>query len=197
MLQHRLAPLSLLSASSSLALGAATWRRGALACAAMLLLAAGCAEKQKVTRPVANVRGIGLSISEPTVRLASGTSCADDAQTGVEDRFRAAARSALSQAGFAVTDDPAAAMAAALEIEIDYCSAAGIVSGTTALELRRVAPPAAGAAPDAPRVTSTVWRGQTKGDQAKGETASSTLLELVEVMLYDPGVIAATETARR
>jgi hypothetical protein len=161
------------------------------------LLALGCAEKQKVVRPKANPQGIGIAVVEPTVRLASGTSCPETAKDGVADRFRSAARSALSRAGFEVTEESAAAMAAGLEIEIDYCSAAGIVSGTTALELRRITPPSNDAAPDAPRVQATIWRGQAQGDQARGETANSTLVELVETMLFDPNVIAATEGVRR
>ncbi len=149
-------------------------------------VALGCAEKQVVpVVPKASPQGLGVMVSEPTVRLAAGTTCGETATTGAADRFKSAATGALTKAGFSVvTTEAEQAFAAALDLEIDYCSDAGIVSGTTSLELKR-------------KTGASVWRGQAVGDQARGETAASTMAELVDAMLYDPRVIKATEDARR
>ncbi|HEY1100429.1 MAG TPA: hypothetical protein VGF99_15930 [Myxococcota bacterium] len=149
-------------------------------------MSAACAEKQAVptARAKADPAGLGVVIVEPTVRVTSGTSCAPSVTDGAAARFKSAATAALSTAGFTiVTDEKDQAFAAALDLEVDYCSDAGIVSGTTALELKR-------------KSGGGVWRGQAVGDQARGETAASTLNELVETMLFDPRVIKATKEAR-
>lgn len=129
--------------------------------------------------------GLGVVVVDPGVRVVGGTTCGEDATRGTADRFKSAATSALARAGFTIaTAEADAAFVAALDLEIDYCSDAGIVSGTTALELKR-------------KGGAAVWRGQAVGDQARGETAASTMNELVEGMLYDPKVIKATEDARK
>ena len=146
----------------------------------------GCAEKQKpVPRAKASPAGLGVVVAIPTVRVAAGTTCADTVTQGAAERFRAAAVGALTSAGFSVVTDPAEqAFTAALDLEVDYCSDAGIVSGTTALVFQR-------------KTGASVWRGNAVGDQARGETASSTMNELIETMLYDARVIQATQDARR
>jgi hypothetical protein len=133
----------------------------------------------------ASPAGLGVVVADPGVRVVSGTACGEDATRGTAERFKSAATSALARAGFTVAPTEAdAAFVAALDLEIDYCSDAGIVSGTTALELKR-------------KGGAAVWRGQAVGDQARGETAASTMSELVEGMLSDPRVIKATEDARK
>jgi hypothetical protein len=146
----------------------------------------GCAEKQKPLPPAkASPEGLGVVVAVPTVRVAAGTTCADTVTQGAAERFKAAAVGALTRAGFSVVTDPAEqAFTAALDLEVDYCSDAGIVSGTTAMELQR-------------KTGASVWRGQAVGDQARGETASSTMNELIETMLYDARVIKATQDARK
>ena len=150
-------------------------------------LFSACAEKQKVAAAApkrADPDGLGVVIAEPTVHVAAGTSCGDTVTQGAAERFKSATAGALTKAGFAiVTDEKEQAFTAQLDLEIDYCSDAGIVSGTTALELKR-------------KAGSSVWRGQAVGDLARGETASSTVSELVEGMLFDPRVIKATKEAR-
>ncbi len=146
----------------------------------------GCATPKAA--PVARARaapdGLGVVVGEPTVRLVSGTSCDASVTEGAAARFRSAAVSALTGAGFSVvTDETQQAFAAELDLEITYCSNAGIVSGSTALELKK-------------KAGGSVWRGQAVGDQARGETAASTMSELVETMLFDPRVIKATKDAR-
>lgn len=162
--------------------------RGVVGFFAVASLAAGvgCAEKQKpLPPPKADPAGLGVVVGAPAVTLVAGTSCADTVTQGVGERFAAATTSALTGAGFSVVAaDADNAFSADLALEIDYCSDAGIVSGTTALTLNR-------------KGGGSVWRGQATGDQARGETAKSTLAELVETMLYDPRVIKATETARQ
>jgi hypothetical protein len=133
----------------------------------------------------ASPAGLGVMVADPGVRVIAGTTCGEEATRGTADRFKSAATSALARAGFTIaTAEADAAFVAALDLEIDYCSDAGIVSGTTALELKR-------------KGGAAVWRGQAVGDQARGETAASTMSELVEGMLYDPKVIKATDDARK
>jgi hypothetical protein len=158
----------------------------AFVCCLLLVVGGGCAAKQKPPpRPRAQPRGLALFVQEPAVKTASGAACAPAVTEEVGPRFRSAATTAFTEAGFRVADSAdGAAFVVVLGVEIDYCSDAGIVSGTTALTLK-----GSGA--------GNVWRGQATGDQARGETAASTLRELVEQMLYDPGVIQTTEQARR
>jgi hypothetical protein len=146
----------------------------------------GCAAPQKpAPRPRAQPRGLALYVAEPTVTTTTGTACATTVTEGIGPRFRSAATTALTEAGFRVADAAdGAAFVAHVALDVDYCSDAGIVSGTTALTLKQ-------------KGTTSVWRGQATGDQARGETATSTVRELVEKMLFDPQVIDATEAARR
>ena len=151
-----------------------------------VVLLSACAEKQKVAAaPMrADPDGLGVVIAEPVISVAAGTSCGETVTQGAAERFKSATAGALTKAGFAVvTDEKEQAFIAQLELEIDYCSDAGVVSGTTALQFKR-------------KTGASVWRGQAVGDQARGETASSTVSELVEGMLFDPRVIKATKEAR-
>jgi hypothetical protein len=146
---------------------------------------AGCAEKQKASpRPRAEPGGAGLFVAEPVLKTASGVECAAAVTDGIAPRFRSAAKTALTEVGFRMADAAeSAAFVTELSLEVDYCSEAGIVSGTTALVLGRKDNPG-------------LWRGQATGDQARGETALSTVRELVEQMLYDPDVVEAAAAAR-
>ena len=147
----------------------------------LLALVIACpAAEVKPTRAKASPKGAGVAVVDPTVRVAAGTTCPEGTAESVGPRMKAATSGALTNGGFKVVDGADAEKApysTALDIEITYCSEAGIVSGTSALELRRSG--------------GSVWRHQATGDLARGETAASTLNELVEVMLYDPAVIAA------
>lgn len=155
-----------------------------LSCAPLvgvLALVIACpAAEVKPTRERASPKGAGVAVGDPTVRVAAGTTCPEGTAESVGPRMKAATSGALTNGGFKVVDGADAANApynTALDIEITYCSEAGIVSGTSALELKRGG--------------GSVWRQQATGDLARGETAASTLNELVEIMLYDPAVIAA------
>ena len=159
--------------------------RVALTTSALLVLVACSTPPKPVPVAKASPAGLGLLVAEPGVRVVTGATCGEEATRGTAERFKSAATSALARAGFSIaTTEADAAFVAALDLEIDYCSEAGIVSGTTALELKR-------------KGGAAVWRGQAVGDQARGETAASTLSELVEGMLYDPRVIKATDDARK
>jgi hypothetical protein len=159
--------------------------RVALTTSAFLVLVACSTPPKPVPVAKASPAGLGLHVADPGVRVVTGATCGEEATRGTAERFKSAATSALARAGFTIaTAEADAAFVAALDLEIDYCSEAGIVSGTTALELKH-------------RGGATVWRGQAVGDQARGETAASTLSELVEGMLYDPRVIKATDDARK
>jgi hypothetical protein len=159
--------------------------RVSLALVSAITLAACGTTPKPVAVPKASPAGIGIVIADPAVRLAAGTTCSEDATRGIADRFKSAASSALARAGYTIaTAEADAAFVAALDLETDYCSDAGIVSGTTNLELKRTNGDA-------------IWRGKATGDQARGETAASTLGELVEGMLYDPQVIKATEATKK
>lgn len=151
-----------------------------------VLAVVGCAAKQKpAPRPRAQPRGLALFVDAPIVTTSSGATCAPDVAEGIAPRFRSAAATAFTEVGFRVADAAsAAAFVAEVGVEVDYCSEAGIVSGTTALTLKQ-------------KDAGSVWRGQATGDQARGETAASTLRELVDQMLYDPGVIETIQQARR
>ena len=147
----------------------------------VLALVIACpAAEVKPTRPKAAAKGAGVSVAEPVVRIAAGTTCPDGTAESVGPRMKSATSGALTHGGFKVVggaDADKAPYTTALDIEITYCSDAGIVSGTSALELKHGG--------------GSVWRQQATGDLARGETAASTLSELVEIMLYDPAVIAA------
>jgi hypothetical protein len=147
---------------------------------ATLLGAACCttAPEPRPPPPRAKPAGAGVVVAAPTVRVASGQPCPADASTAIALRFASAASGALGNAGFKVVPEGTAApYAAGLDIEVSYCSEAGIISGTTALELKKDGAP--------------IWRSQASGDQANGDTAASTLNELIDKMLGDPAVIAA------
>ena len=149
-------------------------------------LLSSCAEQQKVVAAPQRAQpdGLGVMLAEPTVHVAAGTSCGETVTQGAAERFKAATAGALTNAGFSVvTDEKEQAFTAQLDLEIDYCSAAGIVSGTTGLELKK-------------KAGASIWRGQAVGDQARGETAASTISELVDKMLFDARVIKATKDAR-
>jgi len=149
------------------------------------VLSVGCAEKQKPqARPKATPAGFGVLVTDPIVRVAAGTTCPEGVAAGVGERFKSSATGALTNAGFAIVSAPGSeAFTANLELEVNYCSDAGIVSGSTAFDLKR----ASGA---------SVWRGQATGDQARAETADSTIAELFETMLFDERVIEATKGSR-
>jgi hypothetical protein len=149
----------------------------------VLVLVAGCAEKQRVVRPRANPKGTAMAVdvTEPTV--AAGTSCPEGISSGVAERAKRSASSALTAAGFRLSEDDKTAFAAVVNIEISYCSEAGIVNGATRLDLQY--------APGGETVT--LWGDSANGDMARPETMQSTLNELVERMVYDPGVIAAVD----
>jgi hypothetical protein len=150
----------------------------------MVCMSVGCAEKQRVVRPRANPKGQGIVVLVPAVRLAEGTTCGEEVQQGVASRVADAAKTALTSAGFRVTDDAtSAAFAAGTSVELSYCSEAGIVNGVTAFELNSTARGKAG----------TVWRSSASGDLARPETAASALDELVQTMLYDDKVIGAVQ----
>ncbi len=152
----------------------------ALSCALLSLVIACPAAEVKPTRAKASAKGAGVAVADPTVRIAAGTTCPEGTAESVGPRMKSATAGALTSGGFKVVDGAEAEKApytTGLDIEITYCSEAGIVSGTSALELKRGG--------------GSVWRQQATGDLARGETAASTLNELVEIMLYDPAVIAA------
>lgn len=131
-------------------------------------------------RAKAQPKGVGVVVIDPVVKVAGGTTCPDGVTDGIGDRFKSATSGALTNGGFRVVDDAVDSKApyrAAIEVAVEYCSDAGIISGTSVLELKQGG--------------ASVWRASATGDQARGETAASTLGELVERMLYDPAVIAA------
>ena len=131
--------------------------------------------------PRAKPAGVGVRVPMPQVKLAEGTTCTPEAITGVDARFLSAAQTALTQTGFRVTEEADAPYTAVLALEVNYCSDAGIVSGTTALDLQKQKHAA----------SVSVWHGEAKGDQARAETASSTLDELMNKLLYAPAVVKA------
>ena len=117
--------------------------------------AVGCAEEKKVVRQHAQPKGTGLFVAAPVAKVVPGTSCAEDIVNGISERFRSAAAGALSNAGFGVVNDEKAPLSAKIEITVDYCSDAGIVSGSTALSLEKEG-------------KGMIWRGQVTGDAIKG-----------------------------
>ena len=92
-----------------------------------------------------------------------------------------AAQTALTQVGFRGTEEADAPYTAILALEGNYCSDAGIVSGTTALDLQKQKHSA----------SVSIWHGEAKGDQARAETATSTLDELMNKLIYAPAVVNA------
>jgi hypothetical protein len=142
-----------------------------------------CAEDKAYVRPVARPNGMGVQVAPPGVSIAAGTTCAPNVVDGIADRFQSAAQDALTNVGFAVVSHEGTPLHAKLTLIVDYCSEAGIVSGSTSLSLEKSG-------------QGTVWSGQTTGDQARAETANSTLQELVGRMVLDERVIKATEHAR-
>jgi len=145
---------------------------------ATLICATACVTEKPALRERAKPAGRGLFVVAPETKVVAGTSCGDSVVEGISDRFKSATAGALSNAGFGVVSDEKAPMSAKVELTIDYCSDAGVVSGSTALSLERTG-------------KGMVWRGQVTGDQARGETAASTMNELVEKMLWDDNVIRA------
>ena len=157
-----------------------------LSLAALTFLVVGCASTPDAPiKPRAKPAGAGLALGDPKVSVAPGTTCSPDLALGIASRFKSAASGALSKAGFHVVDETAGGAApygAGLEIEVSYCSDAGIVSGSTALELKKGG--------------ASVWRSQATGDQARPETAASTMAELVDNMLDDPSVATMFAAAK-
>jgi hypothetical protein len=149
------------------------------AIAVVLLVSSACAEKQKVERARGKPNGAGVVLVDPVAKLTSGTTCSDTVVADVAARSKDAAKTALTRAGFRITEDESAPFAASISVEIGYCSDAGIVNGATNLELAKKTSSTA----------SSIWRGDATGDLAKSETAASTMAELVDVMLDDPNVI--------
>jgi hypothetical protein len=151
----------------------------------LLGLVAACAEKQRVVRPRANPKGQGIAVEVVEPTITTGTSCPEGITAGVAARAKGAAESALTAAGFRISSEEKTTFGAMVHIEISYCSEAGIVNGSTKLDLDY-----------APADESVIlWGDSANGDMAKPETMQSTLNELVERMTFDPGVIAAVDEA--
>lgn len=151
---------------------------------ALGLLAMSCASTPKAAPPErASGAGLGMWVAEPTVHVVDGTTCSPTVTDGIPARFAQTASKAMTNAGFALLEGGTReGFVLKLDLEVDYCSDAGIVSGTTTMSVLHHGEP--------------IWTGRALGDQAKGETASSTIAELVDGMLLDPGVVRATKGAR-
>jgi hypothetical protein len=148
------------------------------------LLTMSCASTPKAA-PVERASGAGLGIwvAEPTIHVVDGTTCSPTVTDGIPSRFAATASKAMTNAGFALLEGGTReGFVLTLDLEVDYCSDAGIVSGTTTMSVLHRGEP--------------VWTGRALGDQAKGETAASTIAELVDGMLLDSNVVRTTKGAR-
>lgn len=161
-----------------------------IACTPVLLAAAivvggACASPPKAAPTVmrANGGGHGVWVAEPTFHVVEGVACSAGTTDGIPARFSATASKAMTNAGFALLDGGTReGFVLQLDLEVDYCSDAGIVSGTTTMSLLHHG--------------DAIWSARALGDQAKGETAASTIAELVDGMLLDPTVVRVTKQAR-
>lgn len=152
-------------------------------CVAAAIALSACATPAPKPEPPPRAKpaGTGVRVPLPVVTLAEGTTCTPESIAGVDARFLTAAQTALTQVGFRVTEETDAPYTAILALEVNYCSDAGIVSGTTALDLQKQKKAA----------SVSIWHGEAKGDQARAETATSTLDELMNKLIYAPAVVNA------
>ena len=150
-----------------------------------LTVVSGCASPPKAAPAAerASGAGHGLWVAEPTFHVVDGTACSAGTTDGIPARFAATASKAMTNAGFSLLDGGTReGFVLNLDLEVDYCSDAGIVSGTTTMTLLHHG--------------NAIWTARALGDQAKGETAASTIAELVDGMLLDPTVVRVTKQAR-
>ncbi len=149
-----------------------------------LCVVGACASAPKAAPAAVRASGAGhgIWVAEPTFHVVDGVVCSAGSTDGIPARFAATASKAMTNAGFELLDGGRRdGFVLQLDLEVDYCSDAGIASGTTTMSLLHHG--------------GAIWSARALGDQAKSETAASTIAELVDGMLLDPTVVRVTKQA--
>lgn len=176
---------SLLSSCAHVFIGARRFACTSVLLGAVIVVVGACASPPKAAPAAVRASGAGhgIFVAEPTFHVVDGTACAAGTTDGIPARFASTASKAMTNAGFTLLEGGTReGFVLQLDLEVDYCSDAGIVSGTTSMSLLHHG--------------DAIWTARALGDQAKAETAASTIAELVDGMLLDSNVVRVTKQAR-